>query len=102
MKGAYCIRDVGNFLKFVIEAMGTRLNGDISEEQQQKLQSNNHLYLQTFWRQNGRIPHSQVRAGLDLATSQYYEHAQRTSLVSLAGITGKRLWHKASQICARV
>ena len=32
--------DVGNFLKFVIEAMGTRLNGEISEEQQQKLSNN--------------------------------------------------------------
>ncbi|MCW1889296.1 DUF3549 family protein [Vibrio chagasii] len=26
--------DVGSFLKFVLEAMGTRLSGEISEEQQ--------------------------------------------------------------------
>ncbi|TKE97580.1 DUF3549 family protein [Vibrio kanaloae] len=66
--------DVGNFLKFVIEAMGTRLNGDISEEQQQKLSNNPYTFKPS--EDKMAVFHSQVRAGLDLATSQYYEHAQ--------------------------
>ena len=61
--------DVGNFLKFVIEAMGTRLNGEISEEQQQKLSNNPYTFKPS--EDKMAVFHSQVRAGLDLATSQY-------------------------------
>ena len=66
--------DVGNFLKFVLEAMGTRLNGDISEEQQQKLSNNPYTFKPS--EDKMAVFHSQVRAELDLATSQYYEQAQ--------------------------
>ncbi|MGY3568963.1 DUF3549 family protein [Vibrio paucivorans] len=66
--------DIGNFLKYVIEAMGTRLNKEMSEEQQEKLSNNPY----TFKPKDDKMAvfHSQVRAQLDLPTSQYYEHAQ--------------------------
>lgn len=66
--------DVGNFLKFVLEAMGTRLNGEMSEEQQQKLSNNPYTFKPS--EDKMAVFHSQVRAGLELSTSQYYEHAQ--------------------------
>ena len=66
--------DVGNFLKFVLEAMGTRLSGEISEEQQEKLSNNPYTFKPS--EDKMAVFHSQVRAELDLATSQYYEHAQ--------------------------
>ncbi|MEC7941103.1 MAG: DUF3549 family protein [Pseudomonadota bacterium] len=66
--------DVGNFLKFVLEAMGTRLSGEISEEQQEKLSNNPYTFKPS--EDKMAVFHSQVRAELDLETSQYYEHAQ--------------------------
>ncbi|MCG9553515.1 DUF3549 family protein [Vibrio sp. Isolate31] len=66
--------DVGNFLKFVLEAMGTRLSGEISEEQQEKLSNNPYTFKPS--EEKMAVFHSQVRAELDLASSQYYEHAQ--------------------------
>ncbi|PQJ61264.1 hypothetical protein BTO10_18280 [Vibrio chagasii] len=93
--------DVGNFLKFVLEAMGTRLSGEISEEQQEKLSNNPYTFKPS--EDKMAVFHSQVRAELDLATSQYYEHAQHYftgelgwdnwQTVGLQGIT---------DICARL
>ncbi|PMM41885.1 DUF3549 family protein [Vibrio splendidus] len=103
--------DVGNFLKFVIEAMGTRLNGEISEEQQQKLSNNPYTFKPS--EDKMAVFHSQVRAGLDLTTSQYYEHAQHYftgeldwnnwKTVGLQGITDMcaRLSHKQNGVAIR-
>ncbi|MDC5854459.1 DUF3549 family protein [Vibrio europaeus] len=66
--------DVGNFIKYVIEAMGTRLNQEMSEEQQQKLSNNPYTFKPA--EDKMAVFHSQVRAELNLPCSQYYEHAQ--------------------------
>ena len=52
---------------FIFEAMGTRLNGEISEEQQQKLSNNPYTFKPS--EDKMAVFHSQVRSGLDLATS---------------------------------
>ncbi|MBT0016318.1 DUF3549 family protein [Vibrio alginolyticus] len=64
--------DIGNFIKYVVEAMGTRLNDDITEEQQQKLSNNPYTFKPS--EDKMAVFHSQVRANLNLPTSQYYEH----------------------------
>lgn len=66
--------DIGNFIKYVVEAMGTRLSDDMSEKQQQKLSNNPYTFKPS--EDKMAVFHSQVRAHLDLPTSQYYEHAQ--------------------------
>ncbi|NOH78952.1 DUF3549 family protein [Vibrio sp. RE86] len=66
--------DVGNFLKYVIEAMGTRLNQEMTEEQQEKLSNNPYTFKPA--EDKMAVFHSQIRASLDLPCSQYYEHAQ--------------------------
>ncbi|MCV5745017.1 DUF3549 family protein, partial [Escherichia coli] len=64
--------DIGNFIKYVVEAMGTRLSEEMSEEQQQKLSNNPYTFKPS--EDKMAVFHSQVRANLDLPTSQYYEH----------------------------
>ncbi|MEX3073813.1 DUF3549 family protein [Vibrio alginolyticus] len=66
--------DIGNFIKYVVEAMGTRLSEEMSEEQQQKLSNNPYTFKPT--EDKMAVFHSQIRSDLDLPTSQYYEHAQ--------------------------
>ncbi|WP_199455675.1 DUF3549 family protein [Vibrio owensii] len=66
--------DIGNFIKYVVEAMGTRLSEEMSEEQQQKLSNNPYTFKPA--EEKMAVFHSQVRANLDLPTSQYYEHTQ--------------------------
>ncbi|WP_045466685.1 DUF3549 family protein [Vibrio hyugaensis] len=66
--------DIGNFIKYVVEAMGTRLNEEMSEEQQQKLSNNPYTFKPA--EEKMAVFHSRVRARLDLPTSQYYEHTQ--------------------------
>ena len=66
--------DVGNFLKYVLEAMGTRINQEMSEKQQEKLSNNPYTFKPA--EDKMAIFHSQVRAKLNLPCSQYYEHAQ--------------------------
>lgn len=93
--------DIGNFIKYVLEAMGTRLGGELSEEKQQKLANNPYTFKPT--EDKMAVFHSQIRAELDLPTSQYYEHAQhyfsgglgwdKWQTVGLQGIT---------DICARL
>ncbi|MGC9494658.1 DUF3549 family protein, partial [Vibrio genomosp. F10] len=36
--------EIGNFLKFVLEAMGSRISQDMSEEQQEKLSNNPYTF----------------------------------------------------------
>ncbi|KGY13875.1 hypothetical protein NM22_03365 [Vibrio tubiashii] len=93
--------DVGNFIKYVIEAMGTRLSQDMSDEQQQKLSNNPYTFKPA--EDKMAVFHSQIRAALDLPCSQYYEHAQhyfsgglewdKWQSVGLQGVT---------DICARL
>ena len=93
--------DIGNFLKYVVEAMGTRLGGHLDEQQQEKLANNPYTFKPT--EDKMAIFHSQIKAVLDMPTSQYYEHAQhyfsgglgwdRWQSVGLQGIT---------DICARI
>ncbi|MCG9597251.1 DUF3549 family protein [Vibrio sp. Isolate25] len=66
--------DVGNFIKYVVEAMGTHLSQEMSEEQQQKLSNNPYTFKPA--EDKMAVFHSQIRAQLDLPCSQYYEHAQ--------------------------
>ncbi|EJC7016816.1 hypothetical protein BBM20_21265 [Vibrio parahaemolyticus] len=66
--------DIGNFIKYVVEAMGTRLSEEMSEEQQKKLSNNPYTFKPS--EDKMAVFHSQVRANLDLPTSQYYEHTQ--------------------------
>jgi len=110
-RGLLLQAEVGNFLKFVIEAMGTRLNGDMSEEQQQKLSNNPYTFKPS--EDKMAVFHSQVRAALDLPTSQYYEHAQHYftgdlgwdnwQTVGLQGITDMcaRLEHNQNGVAIR-
>ncbi|MGL6261070.1 DUF3549 family protein [Vibrio sp. WXL210] len=65
---------VGQFIKYVLEAMGARLSTEMSEEQQQKLANNPFTFKPS--EDKMAVFHSLVRAKLELATSQYYEHAQ--------------------------
>lgn len=67
--------NIGNFIKYVLEAMGTRLGGEVSEEQQQKLANNPYTFKPSDDKM--AVFHSQLRASLDMPTSQYYEHAQQ-------------------------
>ncbi|MBW3694344.1 DUF3549 family protein [Vibrio sp. T187] len=110
-RGLLLQAEVGNFLKFVIEAMGTRLNGEMSEEQQQKLSNNPYTFKPS--EDKMAVFHSQVRAGLELPTSQYYEHAQHFftgdlgwdnwQTVGLQGITDMcaRLDHNQNGVAIR-
>ncbi|MDR9830148.1 DUF3549 family protein [Vibrio sp. FNV 38] len=100
--------DVGQFIKFVLEAMGSRLSTEMTKEQQQKLANNPY----TFKPKDDKMAvfHSQIRAELNLETSSYYEHAQHYfsgdlgwinwQTVGLQGITdiAARLSHSQNNI----
>ncbi|WP_394127110.1 DUF3549 family protein [Vibrio hepatarius] len=93
--------DIGNFLKYVIEAMGTRINQEMSEEQQEKLSNNPYTFKPA--EDKMAVFHSQVRASLDLPCSQYYEHAQHY----FSGGLEWDKWHTVglqgvTDICARL
>ncbi|OAJ92898.1 DUF3549 family protein [Vibrio bivalvicida] len=93
--------DIGNFIKYVIEAMGTRLNQDMSEEQQQKLSNNPYTFKPA--EDKMAVFHSQIRAELNLPCSQYYEHAQQY----FSGGLEWDKWHTVglqgvTDICARL
>ncbi|SJN53403.1 hypothetical protein VR7878_00313 [Vibrio ruber DSM 16370] len=66
--------DISEFIRFMLEAMGTRIHQNLTEEQQQKLANNPYTF--TPPEEKMAVFHSQVRAMLKLPASQYYEHAQ--------------------------
>ncbi|MDW6003359.1 DUF3549 family protein [Vibrio mangrovi] len=66
--------DISEFIRYMLEAMGTRISQSLSEEQQQKLANNPYTF--TPPEEKMAVFHSQVRAMLRLPASQYYEHAQ--------------------------
>ncbi|MGX1924405.1 DUF3549 family protein [Vibrio sp. NH-7] len=100
-RGLFKQADIGNFLKYVIEAMGTRISQDMSEEQQQKLSNNPYTFKPS--EDKMAVFHSQIRAQLDLPCSQYYEHAQHY----FAGGLGWDKWQTVglqgvTDMCARL
>ncbi|AQP37271.1 DUF3549 family protein [Vibrio anguillarum] len=93
--------EIGNFIKFVLEAMGSRLHQDLSDEQQQKLANNPYTFKPSDDKM--AVFHSQIRAQLNLPSSQYYEHAQHY----FSGDLGWENWQTVglqgiTDICARL
>ncbi|MEH0687758.1 DUF3549 family protein [Vibrio cholerae] len=100
-RGLFQQADIGQFIKYVIEAMGSRLNQEMSEEQQQKLSNNPYTFKPSDDKM--AVFHSQIRAELDLPCSQYYEHAQHY----FSGGLGFEQWQTVglqgiSDMCARL
>ncbi|NLS13147.1 DUF3549 family protein [Vibrio sp. SM6] len=93
--------DIGQFLHYVFEAMGSRLSGDLSQADQQKLANNPFTYKPT--EDKLAVFHSQLRTQLKMPTSAYYEHAQHY----LSGQLGWENWQTVglqgiSDVCARL
>lgn len=93
--------DIGQFIKYVVEAMGTRLNQELSEEQQEKLGNNPYTFKPA--EDKMAVFHSQIRASLAMPCSQYYEHAQHY----FSGGLGWNNWQTVglqgiTDICARL
>ncbi|MDN3610707.1 DUF3549 family protein [Vibrio ostreicida] len=93
--------DVGHFIKFVVEAMGTRLSQEMTQEQQQKLSKNPYTFKPA--EDKMAVFNSQISAKLDLPCSQYYEHAQQY----FSGGLGWENWQTiglqgVTDICARL
>ncbi len=72
-RGLLSSSDLGNFLKYVVDAMGSRLQDNLSEDQQQALANNPY----TFKPKEDKLAvfNSMIRAKLDLPASQYLDHA---------------------------
>lgn len=92
---------VTQFIEYVLEAMGARLNNELTEEQQQKLTNNPY----TFKPNDDKMAmfHSVIRAQLSLSCSQYYEHAQ----CYFTGNLGWENWQTVglqgiTDMCARI
>ncbi|UTM57884.1 DUF3549 family protein [Photobacterium sp. CCB-ST2H9] len=92
---------VGDFIKYVIEAMGATLNAVPTEEEQEKLAANPY----TFKPKDDKMAifHAHLRQQLSLPASQYYEHAQLY-------LSGKLAWDQwqgvglqgLADVCARM
>jgi len=100
-RGLFKQSDIGNFLKYVVEAMGTRISQEMTEEQQQKLSNNPYTFKPS--EDKMAVFHSQIRAQLNLSCSQYYEHAQHY----FSGGLGWDNWQTVglqgvTDICARL
>ncbi|UTV28264.1 DUF3549 family protein [Photobacterium atrarenae] len=92
---------VGDFIKYVIEAMGATLNSTPTEEEQEKLAANPY----TFKPKDDKMAifHAHLRHQLALPASQYYEHAQHY----LTGDLGWAQWQGVglqglADVCARM
>ncbi|WP_217543846.1 DUF3549 family protein [Vibrio metschnikovii] len=100
-RGLLAQAEIGQFLSYVLEAMGSRLTGELTEAQQQKLANNPYTFKPS--EEKMAIIHSQIRRQLSLPSSQYYEHAQHY----LTGDLGWDNWQTVglqgiSDICARL
>ncbi|WP_261833801.1 DUF3549 family protein [Vibrio ishigakensis] len=71
-RGLLSPTDIGNFIKFVVEAMGSRLQKELSEEVQQELANNPYTYKPK--EDKLAVFNSQITAHLGLAPSQYLAH----------------------------
>ncbi|MDX1304029.1 DUF3549 family protein [Photobacterium sp.] len=92
---------VGDFIKYVIEAMGATLNAEPTEEEQQKLAQNPYTFKPNDDKM--AIFHAQLRQQISLPASQYYEHAQHF----LSGALGWDQWQGVglqglADVCARM
>ncbi|MGR5079872.1 DUF3549 family protein [Photobacterium swingsii] len=92
---------VGDFIKYVIEAMGATLNSEPTEEEQEKLAANPYTFKPNDDKM--AIFHAQLRQRLSLSSSQYYEHAQHY----LTGELGWEQWQGVglqglADVCARM
>jgi hypothetical protein len=100
-RGLMNLAEVGGFIKLVIEAMGSRLSNQLSDEQQEKLANNPFTFKPN--EEKLAVFHSQIRAQLSLPASQYYEHAQHY----FSGDLGWDNWQTVglqgiADICARL
>ncbi|WP_217517209.1 DUF3549 family protein [Vibrio metschnikovii] len=100
-RGLLAQAEIGQFLSYVLEAMGSRLTGELTEAQQQKLANNPYTFKPS--EEKMAVIHSQIRRQLSLPSSQYYEHAQHY----LTGDLGWDNWQTVglqgiSDICARL
>jgi hypothetical protein len=100
-RGLLKTADVGQFIKYVLEAMGTRLTQNLTKQQQEKLANNPYTFKPTEEKMS--VLHSLVRTKLDLSASQYYEHAQHY----FKGGLGWNNWQTVgiqgiTDICARL
>jgi hypothetical protein len=100
-RGLFKQADIGRFIQYVVEAMGTRLGQDLDEKQQQKLANNPYVFKPS--EEKMAVFHSQIRAQLSLPTSQYYQHARDY----FAGDLGWDNWQTVglqgiTDICARL
>ena len=100
-RGLFKQSDIGNFIKYIVEAMGSRLNQGMNDDQQQKLANNPYTFKPA--EEKMAVFHSQIRASLDLSCSQYYEHAQHY----FSGDLGWDKWHTVglqgiTDMCARL
>ncbi len=66
--------DLNHFLHYVIEAMGSRLNGKLSQEQQQQLAQNPYTFKPT--EDKLALFNSLLKTELNQAPSSYLEHTQ--------------------------
>lgn len=73
-RGLLKASDIGQFIKYVVEAMGNKISGTLSEKQQEKLANNPFVY--TPPEDKMAVFHSKIAAELSLPASQYYEHTQ--------------------------
>lgn len=92
---------VGDFIKYVIEAMGATLNTTPTEEEQEKLAANPYTFKPNDDKM--AIFHAQLRERLHLPASHYYEHAQHY----LTGDLGWDKWQGVglqglADVCARM
>lgn len=92
---------VGDFIKYVIEAMGATLNSVPTEEEQEKLAANPY----TFKPKDDKMAifHAILGEQLSLPASHYYEHAQHY----LSGNVGWEQWQGVglqglADVCARM
>ncbi|MCL9782773.1 DUF3549 family protein [Vibrio sp. S4M6] len=100
-RGLLKLSDIGNFIKYVVEAMGTHLSQDMSDEQQEKLANNPYTFKPV--EDKMAVYHSKIRASLELAHSHYYDHAQQY----FSGELGWQNWQTVglqgiTDICTRL
>ena len=92
---------VGDFIKYVIEAMGATLNSEPTEEEQEKLAANPYTFKPNDDKM--AIFHAHLGNQLSLPASHYYEHAQHY----LSGDLGWEQWQGIglqglADVCARM
>jgi hypothetical protein len=100
-RGLLKATDISQFLHYVLEAMGTRLNQPLSQPQQEKLAGNPYIFTPS--EDKMALFHSQVRVMLKQPASPYYEHAQHY----FKGELGWDQWHTVglqgmTDLCARL